>query len=88
MLVKNKNFKYVHTMSRPDILSDEDRVYWKNIHDLIRTSEIEVEPLESFYILDRILKNGNDYMGSGFKYSLAFETGTYMKKFVKMLDDL
>ena len=88
MIVNNKNFKFVHTRGRPDILSDEDRVTWKKVHDLIRESEIAIEPYDSFYLIDGVLERDSNYMGAGYKYSLAFETLHHMNTFVEEVDKL
>ena len=86
MIVTNQNFKWALTVGRPDLITDEDRQDWRDLHTLIKTCDVEMDVCEAFHIIERILEGNAQYLGAGYKYSMFFRSSKDTDKFVKLLE--
>ena len=87
MIVKNQNFKWALTVGRPDLLTDEDRQDWRDLHTLIKTCGVEMDVCEAFQIIEKVLTENSQHLSARHnKYSMFFRSSKDTDKFVKLLE--
>lgn len=68
-------------VGRPDIFTDEDRIFWRKFHNLIKTSSVKIHVNGVFADIETILVENSCYAGGGFKYMFWFETTIDLEQF-------
>ncbi len=72
-------------LGRPDLFNDEDRAWWKRIHDCIKTCEVPIFVNGMFDSIDKMIENKQSYGGGGFAYKFWFETEADRSSFIRLL---
>ena len=76
---------------RPTLLLDDLQTfnYWKQFHNIIKTSQIKILVNNFFWYIDNIIENKcTSYIGSGFKYNFWVKSQSDKDTLVKLLDNI
>jgi hypothetical protein len=72
-------------LGRPDLFTDEDRVYWRKVHALIQETPVEIKINGIWGFIQDTLDNNGGYGGGGMKYMFWFRSDEDLETFKQAL---
>ena len=68
-------------LGRPNLIDDSDFIFWDNVHDFIKLSDIEIAVSPAFTFLNKYIKEKHCYLGGGMQYCFWFKSEEDCLKF-------